>query len=347
VIITRTPYRVSFFGGGTDYPEWYKDNGGSVLSTCIPHYCYLSGRVLPPFFNHRHRIVWSQVEKPNHIDEIQHPAVREALKWLKINSGMEINHHGDLPARSGLGSSSSFAVGLLNMLYNLQGKEVTKKGLAEAAIHLESNLLKENVGIQDQIITTYGGLNRTDINKDGSYEVMPIQLNSSRQKEFESRILLFYTGVSRTASDIAKEKIKSIPHKTRELSLIQSLVEEAVNIITSDKDLDEFGKLLDETWSLKKSLTEKVSPTYVDDIYNKAIKAGALGGKLLGAGGGGFVIFYVPEGKKDDVMKALDNLLLVPFGIENDGSKVLFKESSSYSQTSSLEAKKFFKANLD
>ncbi len=347
MIITRTPYRVSFFGGGTDYPEWYKDHGGSVLSTCIPHYCYLSGRVLPPFFNHKHRIVWSQVEKPNLLDEIKHPAIREALKWLEVDLGMEINHHGDLPARSGLGSSSSFAVGLLNMLYTLQEKKITKKDLANHAIHLESSLLKENVGIQDQIITAYGGFNKTEIHEDGSFDVLPIQLQPHRQKEFESRILLFYTGVSRTASDIAKDKIKQIPYKTKEMSLIRSLVDTAFNILTSDDNLDDFGKLLDETWKLKKSLTSKVSPSYVDDIYNKAINSGALGGKLLGAGGGGFLIFYVPEERKESVLDSLEDLLLVPFGIENNGSEVLFKEESLYSQTSKLSSKEFFKVNLD
>jgi len=346
MIITRTPYRVSFFGGGTDYPVWFNNHGGAVLTTAISHYCYISGRILPPFFNHKHRIVWSEIEQIDEFTEIHHPGVREALRWMDIKYGIEIHHHGDLPARSGLGSSSSFAVGLLNMLYTLEDKEITKKGLAEAAIHLEQTLLRESVGVQDQIATAYGGFNKIEINQDGSFDVIPIKIDRKRQEELQTKILMFYTGVSRTASDIAKEKIKALPKKSAELHEMRSLVDDAIEILLSKQNLDAFGQLLNETWHLKKGLSKQISPGYVDEIYNKAIKAGALGGKLLGAGGGGFMIFYVPQEKQQSVLEALVDLLLVPFIIEDNGTEVLLKQDHSYSQTSKTRDKKFFKANL-
>ena len=347
MIITRTPYRVSFFGGGTDYPVWFNNHGGAVLTTAISHYCYISGRILPPFFNHKHRIVWSEIESINEFDEINHPAVREALRWMDIKYGIEIHHHGDLPARSGLGSSSSFAVGLLNMLYTLEDRKTTKKDLAQAAIHLEQTLLKESVGVQDQIATAYGGFNKIEINQDGSYRVLPVKIDRERQEELQSKILMFYTGVSRTASDIAKAQIKAIPKKATELHEMRSQVDAAIEILSSKHNIDDFGRLLNESWCLKRQLTKQISPGYVDELYERAIKAGALGGKLLGAGGGGFMIFYVTQEKKQLVLEALKDLLLVPFSIENTGTQVLFNQAQAYSKTSQSSEKKFFKANLE
>jgi D-glycero-alpha-D-manno-heptose-7-phosphate kinase len=313
MIITSTPYRISFFGGGTDYPVWFQEHGGAVLATTINRYCYITCRTLPPFFEFRHRIVWSQVEHVNHVEEIIHPAVREAIRYMDVKQGLEIHHDGDLPARSGLGSSSSFSVGILHALHALQGKMMTKGELARQAIHLEQNLLKEDVGIQDQILTAYGGLNVVNIDPDSAFRVNPIPMEAMRKEMFQHHLMLIYTGISRTASDIAKSQIESIPQNGQVMREIQDMVPEATKILAGTGDLNDFGRLLHESWLLKKSISKKITTPVVDDMYEKAIGAGALGGKLLGAGGGGFMIFFVEPGLHQRVLDALDKFLLVPF----------------------------------
>lgn len=341
MIISRTPFRVSFFGGGTDYDPWYREHGGAVLSTTINRYCYLNCRHLPPFFDYRNRIVWSQIETVSEHEEIVHPVVREVLKMLQLQ-GVEIHHDGDLPSRAGLGSSSSFTVGILNALNGLMGKISTKEQLARTAIYVERELLSENVGIQDQIAAAYGGFNKIEIGRDGAFRVMPMTLPAPRMDSLQSRLLMFYTGTSRIASDIAGEKIKAIPNKTTELHRMRQMVDEAIDILNGDGDINEFGRLLDETWQLKRQLSARIAPAFVDDIYVAAMKAGALGGKLLGAGGGGFMLFFVPPERREQVLAVLDHLLAVPIQFESSGSQIIFYDPAHYSR-SSLTGKPFFR----
>lgn len=332
MIISRTPYRISFFGGGTDYHTWYQTHGAAVLSTTMNHYCYLQCRLLPPFFDHKSRVVWSKVEEVVNHTDIQHPAVRAVLEYLQINQGVEISHQGDLPARSGLGSSSAFTVGLLNTLYALRGMISSKRELACEAIHIERDILKENVGVQDQIATAYGGLNKIIVSANGNFEVTPLVLPSGRLNELHSHLLLFFTGISRTASDIAADKISAIPKKSDELHQIREMVDTAANILTSNTDIREFGELLHHTWTLKRQISSKISTNFIDDIYQRARNAGAIGGKLLGAGGGGFMLFFVNPEDKPAVCDALSDLLLVPFEFENSGSQIVFYDRTQYSQ---------------
>lgn len=332
MIISRTPYRVSFLGGGTDYHTWYQEHGGAVLSTTINHYCYLQCRILPPFFEHTSRIVWSKLEEVASHADIQHPAVKAVLDYLHINQGVEISHQGDLPARSGLGSSSAFTVGLLNTLYAVRGMISSKQELACEAIHIERDILKENVGVQDQIATAFGGLNKITVSADGNFNVTPLVLSNPRLNELRDHLLLFFTGVSRTASDIAGDKIKSIPNKKNELYQMQEMVDIASQILTGDQAITQFGELLHESWMLKRQISSKVSTGFIDDIYQKARDAGAIGGKLLGAGGGGFMLFFVKPENKQKVCDALSKLLLVPFDFENSGSQIIFYDRTQYSQ---------------
>lgn len=341
MIISRTPFRISFFGGGTDYPPWYREHGGAVLSTTINRYCYLNCRHLPPFFDYRNRIVWSQIETVNEYDEIIHPVVREVLKMFNLQ-GIEIHHDGDLPSRAGLGSSSSFTVGILNALNGLIGSISTKEHLARTAIYVEQELLGENVGVQDQIAAAYGGFNKIEIAVDGDFRVIPMTLPPQRIAALQSSLLMFYTGTSRIASEIAGEKIRAIPNKTAELHRMRRMVEEAIAILNSDADINDFGRLLDEAWSIKRQLSTRVAPAFVDEIYSTAIKAGALGGKLLGAGGGGFMLFFVPPQHRGAILEALDHLLMVPIQFESSGSQIIFYEPAQYSR-SSMTGKQFFR----
>ncbi len=331
MIISRTPYRISFLGGGTDYHTWYQEHGSAVLTTSINHYCYLQCRFLPPFFQHKSRIVWSQIEQVLEHANIQHPAVKAALEYLEIDRGIEIQHQGDLPARSGLGSSSAFMVGLLHALYGLQGMMSSKRELACEAIHVERGILKENVGVQDQIQTAYGGLNKIVINQNGEFEVNPLILPPGRAQELQDHLLLFFTGVSRTASDIAGDKIKAIPNKKTELHIMQRLVDEAISILSEGSDIAEFGNLLHESWMLKRGISSKISSDFIDDIYQRARKSGAIGGKVLGAGGGGFMLFFVKPEDKPKVCEALKDLLLVPFEFESGGSQIIYYDNRQYS----------------
>lgn len=291
MIITRTPFRISFFGGGTDIPAWYKENGGAVLSTTIDKYCYISCRRLPPFFDHKHRIVYSKQELINDVSEIIHPAVRETFRVMNISEGLEIHHNADLPAKSGLGSSSAFTVGLLHALYALKGKMVAKRRLALEAIHIEQEMIKEYVGSQDQVAVAFGGLNRITFSGQHKIEVNPIILSKAKCQQFQDHLMLFFTGFSRLASEIEADKIKQISKKKSELSLLHSMVEEAINLLNGEGDIVDFGKLLHESWRLKRSLSDKVSTSHIDDIYETGIKNGAIGGKLLGAGGGDLFYF--------------------------------------------------------
>lgn len=323
MIISRTPYRVSFFGGGTDYPEWYRENGGAVLATTIDKYCYINCRYLPPFFEHKYRIVYSQFELVNDLEEIRHPSVREALKHLDIRQGVEIHHDGDLPSRSGLGSSSTFTVGLLHALYALKGIMPSKTQLAQDAIYVEQKRIKENVGSQDQVTAAVGGFNRVDFNEDG-FEIKPITIDQAKLQVFQSHLMLFFTGISRTASRIAGEQIKQIPKKKLELTEMYKMVDEGIKILNSNTDLNDFGRLLHESWKLKRSLTGKVSTLYIDYIYDKALQAGATGGKILGAGGGGFILFFIKPELQEGLKAALPGLLNIPLQFESGGSRIIY-----------------------
>lgn len=326
MIISRTPYRVSFFGGGTDYPAWYMEEGGSVLSTTIDKYCYLSCRFLPPFFNIKHRIVWSHIETTSTISEILHPAVREGLRFLGFDDavGLEIHHQGDLPARSGIGSSSSFAVGLIKALMALRGQMISKHALALKSIELEQNVLKENVGSQDQVAVTYGGFNVIRFLQNGDIQVEPVTIPPARVLQLQSRLMLIYTGTSRAASEIAADVIANMESKKAILRQMGSMVERALSILNGDASLDDFGRLLHEGWMLKRELGASVTNASIDGIYDVATEHGALGGKLLGAGGTGFMVFYVPPEKQPHVIRALTTCLHVPFKFENEGSSIVY-----------------------
>jgi len=325
MIISRTPFRISFFGGGTDYPVWYNEHGGAVLATTIDKYCYITCRYLPPFFEHKYRIVYSKMEQSQDISGIQHPSVRATLEYMGIGQGVEIHHDGDLPARTGLGSSSSFTVGLLNTLYALNGRMVTKQQLALDAIHVEQDLIKENVGSQDQTSAAYGGLNKIEFGGEQNVLVHPITLHPKKIQNLQNHLMLYYTGISRFASEIAGEQVKKTPEKKDELTRMGAMVDEAIDIINSnDTDISGFGRLLHESWTLKRSLTNKISTPHIDQIYQSAREAGASGGKLLGAGGGGFILFFVEPEDQPAVKKRLHNLLHVPFKFENLGSQIIY-----------------------
>lgn len=328
MIISRTPFRISFFGGGTDFPVWYKQNGGAVLSTTIDKYCYISCRRLPPFFEYKHRIVYSKYEQTNEIDEIVHPSARETFRFMDIKDGLEIHHDGDLPARSGLGSSSAFTVGLLHALYALKGNIVTKKKLSLEAIHIEQEMIKENVGSQDQVAVTFGGLNRIEFKGNHNIGVTPITINKARRQQFQDHLMLFFTGFSRLASEIEADKLGQISKKEAELSKMYGMVDKAVGILDGEGDLSGFGELLNESWILKKSLSDKVSTPDIDTIYKTALNNGAIGGKLLGAGGGGFILFFVKPENKEKVRRSLDHLLHVPFNFDTTGSQLIFYSES-------------------
>ena len=327
MIVSRTPHRISFFGGGTDYPTWYLEHGGRVLGVAIDKYCYITCRELPPFFKHKHRIAYSKVETVKNIAEIQHPSVRETLKYLKIERGLEIHHDGDIPARSGMGSSSAFTVGFLKTMYAFEGKIVSKEKLFKEAIHIEQNLIKEKVGSQDQVWAACGGLNKIEFLQNGEIIIEPIIMKESHLRSFESKFMLFYTGISRYASEIADDKIQNMPKKKRELFKMKELVEEGYKILTSGRDdFTDFGKLLNETWLLKKKLSNKVTNGEIDNMYETAIKNGAIGGKLLGAGGGGFVLFYVETEDRERVRNGLKDYIHVPFKFDFSGSEIIVYE---------------------
>jgi D-glycero-alpha-D-manno-heptose-7-phosphate kinase len=323
MIIVRTPFRISFFGGGTDYPAWYEKHGGAVLATTINKYCYLSCRYLPPFFEHRIRVVYSRIESCQTIDEIQHPAVREVLRYLNMDRGLEIHHDGDLPARSGVGSSSSFTVGLLHAIYGLKGQLVDKDTLARESTYIERDVLKETVGSQDQVLVAYGGLNHVTFSADG-VTVKPLTISRSRTEELNSHLMLFYSGIKRTASHIAETYVNGIDSRYDQFLRMKGFVDDGLAILNSGHDIQDFGKLLHEAWLVKRVLSPEVTNAHVDELYSEARSAGALGGKLLGAGGGGFILFFVPPEKQKDVKDRLHRLIHVPFHFEYHGSQIIF-----------------------
>lgn len=326
MIISRTPYRISFFGGGTDYPSWYLKYGGSVLATSINKYCYLNCRHLPPFFEHRLRVVYSKIESVKTIDEIKHPSAREVLRFLKCDKGLEIHHDGDLPARSGMGSSSAFTVGLLHALYGLEGIMPGKRRLAMEAVHIEQNLIMETVGSQDQVSAAFGGFNHIKFGQDGEIEVHPITISTLRKNELNSHLMLFYTGIMRTASNVAMSYAGNVEINKKRLSAMSEMVEEALNILKGNSCICKFGELMNQGWLAKRGLSSQVSNSVVDELYEKAMQNGALGGKIIGAGGGGFLLFFVPPTRQEHVKRALNNLLHVPFEFETSGSQIVFYE---------------------
>ena len=322
MIITQVPLRMSFLGGGTDYRSFFEKHGGSVLSTTFNKYCYATVRTLPPFFDYRNQVSYAKIEKTQTPDEIEHPMVREAMKYLDIQN-IRIMYDADLPARSGLGSSSAFCVALLQAFYAVKGRYASKQQLAEEAIFVERVLCNEAGGEQDQIAVAHGGFNRINFRADG-YEIYPLILTKTRKKALNERLLMFFTGISRISAEIAGEQLKMTDSKTSHLQEMLQLVDEGEKILVSECDLSEFGKLLDYSWKLKRGLTNKISTQYIDDIYTKALANGAIGGKLLGAGGGGFLVLYAEPYRHEQLKKALNNLLCIPFEFENNGCKILY-----------------------
>lgn len=327
MIISKTPFRISFFGGGTDYPVWVREYGGAVLGTTINKYAYITCRYLPPFFKHKYRIVYSQMENVQSIDDINHPSVRECIRFSGIKSGLEIHHDSDLPARSGLGSSSTFTVGMLNCLNALQGKYISKEKMAKDAIIVEQDLIGENVGCQDQIHAAYGGLNHIEFFQNGSFKINSVIIKNETINALQNHCLLFFTGISRFASNVALEQIKKTPEKKKELNIMQEMVIEALNLLNRENvDIEDFGKLLHESWKLKRSLTTKITNDEIDQIYKIALNAGATGGKLLGAGGGGFILFIAKPELHEPIKQKLKNMLHVPFAFNKNGSSIIFSQ---------------------
>ena len=328
MIITQTPFRMSFFGGGTDFPDFYREHGGAVISTTFDKYCYVNVRHLPRFFDYSTELSYARTERVKRVEDIEHPAIREAMKHLDMHE-IRLTYEADLPARSGLGTSSSFAVGMLNAFYALKGKYADKRKLADDAIFLERVLCNESGGVQDQIAASFGGMNRINFNAEG-YTVNPVIISPERKKLLNRNLMLFFTGFSRFSSDIQVAAEKNLKSKQSQLLEMLSLVDDAEKVLTSKTDLEEFGRLLDYTWRLKRGITDKVSTDSIDAVYFRALQAGATGGKLLGAGGGGFLLFYVDPDKQESVRKALENLLYVPFEFENGGTRVIHYTPESY-----------------
>ncbi len=326
MIICRTPFRISFFGGGTDYPAWYRRHGGAVLAATIDKYCWLTCRHLPPFFEHNIRVVYRKIETCRSADEIEHPVVRAALRHLGFERGLELHHDGDLPARSGMGSSSAFTVGLLHALHTLRGEPCTKMQLAQESIHIEQQLLRETVGSQDQVLAAFGGLQYVQFHPDGRIGVDPLPLPAERVALLHEHLMLFYTGIARTASEVAQSYADDIDSRRRQLGALREMVEESIDILLSGMDLREFGELLHEAWQTKRTLSDLVSTPQVDALYERARSAGAVGGKLTGAGGGGFLLLFVPPKKRRAVLETLAELLHVPFEFENAGSQIVCNE---------------------
>ena len=332
MIITRTPFRMSFFGGGTDFESYFKEHGGAVLSTTFDKYCYVSVRHLPRFFDYWNEIIYSKIERVQHTDEIMHPAVRNAMKMKDMHE-LRLSYDADLPARSGLGTSSSFAVGMLNAFSALKGKKLSKRQLADEAIYLERVLCNESGGIQDQIAAAFGGLNLISFGADG-YEVRPVDISKDRKDELNDRLMLFFTGFSRFSSDIQQGTVKALKDKYAELKEMTELTFEAERLLRNeDADLNEFGRMLDHTWKLKRGISNGISTGSIDDMYSAGIKAGAFGGKLLGAGGGGFLLFYAEPDRQEAVREAMKELLYIPFRFEQEGTAIVHDEQESFEKT--------------
>lgn len=336
MIITKTPFRMSFFGGGTDMENYFKENNGAVISTTFDKYCYVTVRHLPPFFEYKTHLTYSRTEYVNAYEEIRHPAIRNAMKMLDMHN-IRLTYDSDLPARSGLGTSSSFAVGMLNAFYALKGKYADKRKLADDAIYLERVLCDEAGGWQDQIAASFGGMNRINFNEDG-YEVLPVIISKKRKEELNDSLMVFFTGFTRSSPEIQKMSAAESRDKNVYLREMYELVDEAEKILTDkNKNLDEFGRLLDHTWKLKRQTSSAVSTDAIDEIYERGIKAGALGGKLLGAGGGGFFLFYVPQEKRESVWNAMADMMYIPFAFEEGGTRVIHYAPEDYLMQEGLE----------
>ncbi len=328
MLISKTPYRISFFGGGTDYPFWYKKYEGEVISTTIDKYIYLTCRYLPEFFDHKYRIVYSKIELAKNINQIQHVVVRKLLKHIKFKKGLELHYDGDLPAQSGMGSSSSFIVGCINILFNIQNLRLSKKKLAEESLNFEQKILKEIVGSQDQIAASYGGFNSIKFLKNGSHIIENLKIDKKIETKLNNRLVLLYTGNQRRANDIAKTYVDRLTSEKKiQMMEIKSYVDKAKNYLRRGK-LDDFGDLLNESWHKKKELSKNISSNLIDDIYLKAIKCGSLGGKILGAGGGGFFLFYISEDKLQNFKRAFSKFPLISFKFEKEGSKIIFNSKN-------------------
>ena len=321
---------MSFFGGGTDMPEFFNEHGGAVISTTFDKYCYVNVRHMPPFHPYISELVHNKFERVNSIEDIEHPLIRECMRLHDIHE-IRLTYEGDLPARTGLGTSSTFAVGMLNAFCALKGKMMSKRQLAQEAIRIERDVLKEHGGWQDQVAAAFGGLNRIDF-KDGNFSVHPIVISPERKKVLDENLLLFYTGIQRFSSEIQADTFAKPVDKMQQLNDMLALVDEAENVLCNrNVSLNEFGRLLDTTWKLKRGTGTKVSNGSIDELYATALKAGALGGKLLGAGGGGFLLFYCEKDKQETLKKALDQLMIVPFSFENEGTQVLYYNPAEYS----------------
>lgn len=323
MIITKTPFRMSFFGGGTDIEDYFRENGGAVLSTTFDKYCYVNVRHLPRFFDYSTELSYSKIERVTNVEDIQHPAIRNAMKMLNMYE-IRLTYEADLPARSGLGTSSSFSVGMLNAFYALKGKYADKKKLADEAIYLERVLCNEAGGWQDQIAASYGGFNRINFGPNG-YEVLPVIISPERKKHLNDNLMMFFTGFTRFSSEVQKvNNVSGTEDKRAKLKKMYELVDEAEAVLTDkERDLDDFGRLLDTTWRLKKGTGSSISTNGIDGLYEKGITAGALGGKLLGAGGGGFLVFYVQPEKQRAVREAMKDLMYIPFKFEDGGTRVI------------------------
>ena len=325
MLIIRTPLRISFFGGGTDYPSWFNQDEGSVINASISRYSYITSRWLPPFFEYKHRIRYYEKEETQTLDEIKHPSIRECAKFLEINKGIEIVHNSDLPSRTGLGSSSSFTVGMLHSLYTLKNIIPTKRELAEKAIHIEQNVIKEAVGSQDQVAAAFGGFNLINFKPKNNFDVTPIIINEKRLNQLQEKLLLCFTGFTRNAHDIASKQIELTSQNSNELKKINLLCQKAFNLIIDEKkSINDFGYLLNEQWEIKRSLTKHITKPYIDEIYKTGLQNGAIGGKLLGAGGGGFMLFFANKDRHKEIKHALKKYMFVPFQFEFTGSKLVY-----------------------
>jgi len=331
MIISRTPFRVSFFGGGTDYPQWYREHGGAVLATTIDKYCYISVRKLPPFFEHRFRVVYSIVENVQQTADIKHPAVRAVLEWMQVEAGLEIHHDGDLPARAGLGSSSAFTTGLINAIHALDGRRVSQEELANEALHVEQDVLNEPVGSQDQLSAAFGGFNHITFRQDGSYQVNPLIVPRTRLDLLQDHLMLLFTGISRLSTEVAAVTIANLPQRKTALQQMQQMVDQGIAILASPAaEITDFGRLLHESWQLKRSLTDRVSSATIDDMYSAARAEGAIGGKILGAGGGGFLLLFVKPEDRARVRERLKTFIDVPFRFESSGSRIVLYQPDGW-----------------
>jgi len=331
MIITRTPFRISLFGGGTDHPIWFEKFGGRVVSLTIDKYCYISTRMLPPFFEHKYRVAYSQVETVKRVEDIQHPVVRECILKYARAYRLEIHHDGDLPARSGIGSSSAFVVGMIQSLLALQGQSISRSTLADLAIEIEHDVLKENVGWQDQIACSIGGINKIEFGSGGNWQALPIRMNSSAEEDLTSRMVLVFTGVARNSTDITAGLLANLRtlDSTELMHRVMSLASQCHSILSSAGDFDLIGEMLNESWHLKKSLNPLTTNNVLDSWYEKGKKAGALGGKVLGAGGGGFFLFWVKKGEREDFLKKIGEITYVPINLCHDGATVIYRRLSN------------------